>query len=109
MTRQQNFFEGETVSDDKDAQSPGSIIKVETLWITQFREDPTYSWVDIGTHKADAASVVRVYDYGCEHHADKEHRITRTDILVTVEDTEELRENLRQMTARKDDTGLQSE
>jgi hypothetical protein len=93
---------------DEKTETPGTVIEERELWSVQVREDPTYPWVEIGTHRSDAAEILRVYDYRCEHYPDTQNRITKTHVTIQVEDPELLREALQKDPAQEGAADLQS-
>lgn len=94
---------------DEKTEKPGDVIETRQLWTVQVREDPTFPWVEIGTHRSDAAEILRVYDYRCEHYPDTQNRITKTSVVVEVDDPELLRAALQQESAQDGEIALQSE
>lgn len=108
MTRSLYIFEGEAMSEEK-SQQPGDVLETRKLWSVQVREGSDYPWVDLGTHRDEAADILRIYDYRCENMPDTQSRIVRTNVTVSVEDPELLRENLPEEAQEVSSENLQSE
>lgn len=107
MTRLLFFFEGETVSDIKPVQE-GAELETRQLWSIHLQADDS-TWVELGTPNADAAAILRTYDYRLEHFPEEKIRIARTEVTISVEDVDILRHVLAQEQAQKTGNDLQSE
>lgn len=97
------------MGDIRDVEVPGDTVSVRELWHLEFREDDTYPWKEVGTHREDAVATLRTYDYWKENHPTVEVRLLQTVVEVVVADPEILRDKLRKETADRADPVVPSQ
>lgn len=88
---------------------PGNVVEVRELWGVAFRETPQDAWKTQGTEIADAAAVLRIYDYWQSEKPEWDNRILKTVVTVSVEDEKLLREKVEEDSAVKKSAGVPSE
>lgn len=98
MIRLPNFSERVTVSDE---QLPDNLVEVSQLWSLAIQWNDDEPWYTIGTHIADAAAILRTYDFPAKGMEDAKLRIHRTTVTVEVADVEELRKKVEEASAEE--------
>lgn len=79
------------------ADSTGSVFLGEeegtkVLWLMQWRTKPDLPWNSNGTHRADLAATLRIYDWWASEHPDDERRLLKTTVTTSEADADALRE-----------------
>lgn len=92
-----------------ETELPGTVVETRELWSVSFREDEEGAWVDQGMPTADAAAALRTLDFLREKYPETENRLLRTDVVISVEDEDFLREKVEQDSAGEKGAGVQSE
>lgn len=92
-----------------EVELPGTVVETRELWSVSFRKGVDGDWSEQGMPSADAAAVLRTLDFVREKYPETENRILRTDVVVSVEDEEFLREKVEQNSANEKGAEVQSE
>jgi hypothetical protein len=94
---------------DQIDKKPGDLIETREVWTLMVRPDESYPWVEWGTPSADAAAILRTYDYRKQKEPEEAIVIARANVTVIVEDPERLREITEKKAIDEGDTVVQSE
>jgi hypothetical protein len=88
---------------------PGEPFETRELWGLHVLPKEDGPWVPFGTETADAASVLRTYDYWQENKPEEPVQIVRTLVELATVDPEDLRKRLDKEAAERQAPGLPSD
>jgi hypothetical protein len=97
------------MSEEKHDKQPDDVLETREVWTLMVRPEEAYPWVEWGTPSADAAAILRTYDYRRKNVPDEAIVIARANVTVTVEDPERLREIAEKKAVDEGDAVVQSE